>query len=56
MTDKTISVDKNQINQLKQELAEFISAHWGEKCPDYEESCHCCRAWEYYEFLFQFTE
>jgi len=32
-------------------LKEKIKEDWGEKCPDYEPECPCCRAWKMFEKL-----
>ena len=32
-------------------IAEAITAHWGERCPDYEPRCACCAAWVQYDAL-----
>ena len=32
-------------------IAEAITAHWGERCPDYEPQCACCAAWAQYDAL-----
>ena len=32
-------------------IAEAITAHWGERCPDYEPTCTCCAAWAQYDAL-----
>ena len=32
-------------------IAEAITAHWGERCPDYEPQCACCAAWAQYDTL-----
>ena len=32
-------------------IAEAITAHWGERCPDYEATCACCAAWAQYDAL-----
>ena len=26
-------------------IEEAIREHWGERCPDFEPGCPCCRAW-----------
>lgn len=26
-------------------VAEAVAEHWGERCPDFESGCPCCRAW-----------
>lgn len=23
----------------------FVTEQFGERCPDYEEGCHCCKLW-----------
>jgi hypothetical protein len=32
---------------------EAILFYWGERCPDYEEDCPVCEAWEQYDALLQ---
>lgn len=32
-------------------IAEAITEHWGEKCPDFHPDCHTCLAWKEYEVL-----
>ena len=32
-------------------ITEAITAHWGERCPDYEPQCACCAAWAQYDAL-----
>lgn len=32
-------------------IAEAITVHWGERCPDYEPQCACCAAWAQYDAL-----
>lgn len=32
-------------------IAEAITAHWGERRPDYEPRCACCAAWAQYDAL-----
>lgn len=32
-------------------IAEAITAHWGERCPDHEATCPCCAAWAQYDAL-----
>ena len=30
-------------------IEEAITYYWGERCPDYEPECLCCKAWGEYE-------
>lgn len=30
-------------------IAEAIEEAWGERCPDFDAECHCCRAWKQYD-------
>ena len=30
-------------------LEEAMEAHWGKRCPDYEQDCPCCEAWDEYD-------
>ncbi len=30
--------------------------NWGTRCPDYEENCACCKAWKYFDYLFEIVE
>lgn len=32
-------------------IAEAITAHWGERCPEKEPGCPCCDAWSQYDVL-----
>ncbi len=32
-------------------IAEAITAHWGERCPDHEAGCFVCNAWTQYDAL-----
>lgn len=32
-------------------IAEAITAHYGERCPDFEPECWCCKAWASYDRL-----
>jgi len=31
----------------------YIHRLYGERCPDYDADCHCCKAWKEYDELFQ---
>lgn len=35
----------------KNYIAEAITAHWGERCPDTEPGCPCCDAWAQFDAL-----
>lgn len=37
-------------------VEEAMTAHWGEKCDDYEEGCPVCDAWREYENLVTYGE
>jgi hypothetical protein len=28
-----------------EKILEAVEAHWGERCPDFDPECACCRAW-----------
>lgn len=45
---KEEEVDTEQENNL---LAEWITRNYGERCKDYNPSCHLCKAWDYYAKL-----
>ena len=30
-------------------IADAIREHWGERCPDFDPECWCCRAWAEYD-------
>ena len=32
-------------------LSEWIIRNYGERCKDYDKTCHCCKAWDYYAKL-----
>lgn len=32
-------------------IAEAIEEAWGERCPEFNPECHCCRAWKQYDDL-----
>jgi len=36
---------------FKDLLLEFMIEIWGERCPDYEESCPSCHAWNNYDIM-----
>lgn len=35
----------------KNYIAEAITAHWGERCPDTEPGCPCCDAWAQFDTI-----
>lgn len=37
-------------------IAEAITSAFGERCPDYEPECHCCKVWKQYDHLVSATE
>ncbi|MFC0246444.1 hypothetical protein ACFOLL_04575 [Falsochrobactrum ovis] len=32
-------------------IVEAITEHYGERCPDYDEDCFCCKVWSDYDAL-----
>ena len=41
-------VDEEKENSI---LSEWITRNYGERCKDYNKTCHCCKAWDYYAKL-----
>ncbi len=37
---------------LKEKVRKWIENYWGTRCPDYEESCPLCKAWKYFDYIF----
>ena len=37
-------------------IAEAITEAFGERCPDFEPECHCCKVWKQYDHLVSATE
>ena len=37
-------------------IEQAMTAHWGEKCDDYEQGCPVCDAWREYENLATYGE
>lgn len=33
------------------EIEQAITAQWGERCPDHDDDCACCRAWATYDVM-----
>ena len=46
-------MEENELSELKDRLEKWIKEYWGERCPDYCESCPCCKAWDAFDYLFQ---
>jgi len=36
-------------------LIKFITVHWGERCPEHEERCPTCQAWDNFDTLMEKT-
>jgi len=36
-------------------IAEAVESYWGERCPDFEESCPTCAAWKQYDKMRNLT-
>ena len=30
-------------------IEEAMEGYWGKRCPDYEQDCPCCEAWDEYD-------
>lgn len=43
---------KNCSDYMMDLMKEWMLKNWGEKCPDYEPSCGLCKAWKYFDYLF----
>ena len=39
------------MGENRDQVAEAITEHWGERCPDFEPTCWCCKAWAQYDAL-----
>lgn len=37
-------------------IAEAITEHWGERCPDFDGECFCCKVWSEYDRLTALAE
>ena len=45
---------ENEINQENKDVVkQLMLQNWGERCPDYCEDCPACKAWKYYDYLFE---
>lgn len=43
---------KKQLDaDFKECLTKFMIEYWGERCPDHEESCPTCNAWDNFDIL-----
>jgi rubrerythrin len=38
---------------FKERVKEWMIKNWGTRCPDYEENCPLCKAWKYFDYLFE---
>ncbi|VVB96485.1 Uncharacterised protein [uncultured archaeon] len=38
---------------FKERVKEWMIQNWGTPCPDYEESCALCKAWKFFDYLFE---
>lgn len=36
---------------IENPIVEAIREHWGERCPDFDANCFCCKAWAEYDRL-----
>lgn len=36
-------------------VAQAIVDYWGERCPDYDVDCFCCKAWEQFDIMHEAT-
>lgn len=43
-------------SDFKECFRQFVIKYWGERCPDYEETCPCCQAWNNFDTLFDKLE
>ncbi|MDD5616906.1 MAG: hypothetical protein PHH85_11985 [Candidatus Methanoperedens sp.] len=41
---------------FEERVKEYMIKNWGSRCPDYEENCACCKAWKYFDYLFEIDE
>lgn len=47
---------ENCNTSLPDRMKVWMIKNWGERCPDYEVNCSLCKAWEYFDYLFEWTE
>jgi rubrerythrin len=38
---------------FNERVKEWMIKNWGNRCPDYEESCPLCKAWKYFDYIFE---
>lgn len=38
---------------IKYFIKRWIKKNWGKRCADFEPPCGCCRAWKYYDYIFE---
>ena len=45
---------KKQLDaDFKECLIKFMIEHWGERCPEHEESCPTCNAWDNFDIMME---
>jgi len=49
-------LENNCSGYFKERVKEYMIKNWGTRCPDYEENCACCKAWKYFDYLFEIDE
>lgn len=48
---------KNQFDaDFKERLTKFMIEYWGERCPEHEESCPTCNAWDNFDTMIEKLE
>lgn len=50
--DKSFAVMQGEGDLLAQQVAAWITEFYGERCPDFNEHCECCRRWNLFDQLF----
>lgn len=38
-------------DKILRRLRKYITANYGERCPDFDKDCPCCRVWVRYDLL-----
>jgi len=38
---------------MKERVKEWMNINWGTRCPDFDENCPLCKAWKYFDYLFE---
>lgn len=41
---------------FKERVKEYMIKNWETRCPDYVKNCACCKAWKYFDYLFEIDE